>query len=420
MRSRALLGAFFLSLFLWFGRKTWGGLIDVLPGMKDVQIHRFVVGVQLAGILIAGVGLGWLLKTAYEQSLRLMRGRSVLLAAAAPLALTILLLAPAWVERMHYDRWGAVLIHDQQRSDATDGRDADKLVAIIKSRHDGRAYAGLRSNWGPDFTVGFTHVYAWLADRDVDSVGFTFRTIASLSNDVEASFDENNLAHYQMFNVRYLLLPPDRVPSVPAKLIASSGRYRLFEVKTSGYFQVVDRAPAIAANRTNLNEATAGFRGSDMAQRNIYPGVAFAGGSAPPPTYTGANPPPGSPGKVISQTETLQDGFFKSTVHANRHAVVLLKASYDPRWTVTVDDVAQKPMMMAPSLVGVDVPPGRHVVEFKYRPYSHYTLLLTIGALTLLGLALFPRREALVTRMRSPKREPAIGETSSPGSPPAP
>src|SRR5207253_2014687 len=49
LRARALLGAFTLSLFLFFGRPTWGRLLDLLPGMKDVQIHRFVMGVHLAG-----------------------------------------------------------------------------------------------------------------------------------------------------------------------------------------------------------------------------------------------------------------------------------------------------------------------------------------------------------------------------------
>ena len=43
-------------------------------------------------------------------------------------------------------------------------------------------------------------------------------------------------------------------------------------------------------------------------------------------------------------------------------------------------------------LVGVEVSPGRHIVRFKYSSYSHYPVLLAIGALTLLGLALYPRR----------------------------
>src|SRR5436190_13930419 len=41
VRARALLGVFTLSLLLFFGRRTWGSLIDVLPGFHDVQIHRF-------------------------------------------------------------------------------------------------------------------------------------------------------------------------------------------------------------------------------------------------------------------------------------------------------------------------------------------------------------------------------------------
>src|SRR5215471_9728545 len=65
-RARALLGAFALSLLLFFGRATWGGLIDLLPGMKDIQIHRFLVGVHLAGILIAGVGLARIVRTAHS------------------------------------------------------------------------------------------------------------------------------------------------------------------------------------------------------------------------------------------------------------------------------------------------------------------------------------------------------------------
>ena len=34
--------------------------------------------------------------------------------------------------------------------------------------------------------------------------------------------------------VRYVILPPDQEPRVPAKLIARSGSFRLFGVKTSG------------------------------------------------------------------------------------------------------------------------------------------------------------------------------------------
>src|SRR6266542_1546304 len=404
VRARALLGTFALSLLLFFGRPTLGPVLDLLPGMKDVQIHRFIMGVHLAGIVLAGVGLGWTLQTAYRAALVRTPRRYAALAAAGMVALGVAVLAPAWTERGSYDRHGDVLLRSQQDSDPTEGRDLDRLVAIVKSRGDGRVYAGLRGNWGRDFRVGYVPVYAGLANRDVDAIGFTFRTIASLSTDVEAAFDETNPAQYEMYDVRYLLLPPYREPGVPAKLIASRGIFRLFEVKTSGYLQVVDRAPAVEANRMDLDASTRSFRSSSDALRGLYPGVAFDGGSAPPPTFDGATPPTGSPGTVSSRSATLEDGVFTASVDANRPAVVLLKATYDPRWTATVDGLAAKPTMMAPSLVGVDVPVGHHEVRFRYAPYGHYPLLLALGALALVALALFLRRAELLRMLNVPTR----------------
>jgi hypothetical protein len=417
-RSRALLGAFMLSLFLFFGRRTWGRLLDIFPGFHDVQIHRFIIGVHLAGLMLAGVGLAWLCRFVFVFRAaphflagRLPPRRYAVVAGFAALPLIVLALTPAWLERARYDRYGETNIRAQGAADSSDGRDLDRLVTIVKARGDGRAYSGLRSNWGHDYDVGAVQVYAWLCDRDVDAIGFTFRTISSLSNDPEAGFDEANPADYEMFNVRYLILPFDRIPSVPARLLAKSGRHRLWEVSTSGYFQVVDRAPALAANRTDLLTATRGFMNSRLASQGIYPGVAFAGGTAPPPTFAGSAPPVGPAGAVVEQSSTSQDGAFDATVEANRPAVTLLKASYDPRWTATVDGLQAKTTMMAPSLVGVDVPTGRHVVRFRYKPYGHYPLLLGIGALTLIALVLVPRRAAVrrrLTSLRGSERRPKL------------
>jgi hypothetical protein len=61
---------------------------------------------------------------------------------------------------------------------------------------------------------------------------------------------------------------------------------------------------------------------------------------------------------------------------------------------VTVDGTAVAPQMIAPSFVGRTVPAGRHVVRFVYEPFPRYDLVLTFGALALLGLALLPGRFA--------------------------
>jgi Gpi18-like mannosyltransferase len=403
MRARALLGALTLNLLLTFGRRTFGSLIDAFPGFRDAELNRFIIGLDLAGIFIAGVGLAWLVRAAYLGLRWLATGRPTpgryAVAGAIMLVLAVGVLQPAWAERARYDNRGSVLIRSQQDYEATDGRDLDRLVAIAERRHGGRVYAGMRGSWGEQYRVGSVPVHAWLADRGVDAIGFTFRTIASLSTDVEAAFDETNPSQYQMFNVRYLILPSDRQPPVPARLVASDGRHRLWEVSTTGYFQVVDRSAAISEDRTNIEQQTRGFRQSDLASRGIYPGIAFAGGAAPPPTFSSATPPPGPAGKVLTQTNDLADGVFDATVTATRRAVVLLKASFDPRWSVTVDGGPAKAVMMAPSLVGVEVPAGRHAIRFHYKPYGHYPLLLTIGLLAVIGLVLLPRRSRMARRL---------------------
>jgi hypothetical protein len=154
--------------------------------------------------------------------------------------------------------------------------------------------------------------------------------------------------------------------------------------------------------------------------RSIYPGIAFAGARGAAPTFAGASPPREPPGSIVAQSARLQDGIFTASVRTTRSAVVLLKATYDPRWTVTLDGQAAKPTMMAPSLVGVEVPPGQHQVRFRYKPYSHYPMLLAIGAIALLALALVDRRDAVrrrLTRLSGERRKPQapdVGDTAPP------
>jgi hypothetical protein len=398
-RARGLLGVFILSLILFSGRHSLGPVLGWLPGSTDVQFQRFEMGVDLAGILIAGVGVGAGVNALARWWERRNPSIHAVYGGAASLALVVLILAPAWHERWDFAQTSAGYIDAQQRSDSTQGKPVDSLLAIVKSLGGGRVYAGTPGNWGKGYknAVGYVRMYAWLADHDVDQVGFTFRTLNSLSTDIEATFDEKNLAQYQMLGIRYLLLPAGHPPSVPATLIAIDGGSRLYRVATSGYFQVVDRSGAITADRTDLERATRAWRESNLALHDSYPGIAFAGGKPPLPTVGGA----GKPGRVLSSTENRAGGVFAASVALRRQAVVLLKASYDPGWTATVDGRAVKPVMMAPSLVGVVAGPGRHFIVFRYAAYGAYPALFAIGILVALALAIVPRRAAIARQLRS-------------------
>ncbi|MBI5452205.1 hypothetical protein HY945_01995, partial [Candidatus Gottesmanbacteria bacterium] len=54
----ALLFAFWFLMY--FGRTTWGGLIDLIPGMKDFHQHRFIVGVHMAALFLIPGGLAYI------------------------------------------------------------------------------------------------------------------------------------------------------------------------------------------------------------------------------------------------------------------------------------------------------------------------------------------------------------------------
>ena len=74
-----------------------------------------------------------------------------------------------------------------------------------------------------------------------------------------------------------------------------------------------------------------------------------------------------------------------------RPGVVVLAASYDPGWRVSVDGAPASTVMMAPALVGVKVPAGAHTITFIYKGFSWYWLLGLISVAGL-GLALLVAR----------------------------
>jgi hypothetical protein len=391
-RARAVVAAWALSLVLYFGRPTLGPLLNILPGSSDLPLHRYIAGVHLAGLVLAGVGAWWLVGLLLA-GLRRARPRLHATAAAAGIAVAgVALLYPAWTQLASFGGNATDLISAQQQADATDGADLAVLINQVKAAGDGRAYAGSRANWGHLYTIGSRPVYFELENANVDAIGAWLNT-ESISSDPEAHFDERNLADYDLFNIKYLILPQDHPPPVPAYLLARSGRHMLWEVDTSGYLEVVDTvAPAIAADRTDIGPQMAGFMESNDLQQLRFPTVAFDGAAAASPTLDNAGTSAGPAGTVTTQTAALEDGVFSAEVTANRRAVVLLKTSFEPGWQVSVDGVSAQPIMVAPSLVGVAVPPGSHSVVFRFATYPYYAPLLALGLLAFLMLVFVPRR----------------------------
>ena len=400
-RARALLGVMLLSLLLFFGRPTLGPTLRLLPGSSDLLLHRYIMGVHLAGILLAGVGAAWLGVAVLGAMSRLMPHVARLARAAAVVVLGLAVLAPAWADQWRtFDQQGGEWIRQQRSLEASSDAVIRSLVQEAQARGPGRVYAGTGHSCKA-YMEGLVAGCQALPGYQVDSIGFSLRT-TSLASDFEANFDETNPAQYDLFNVRYVILPSGRQSPVPASLIDQDDGAALWEVQTSGYVDVVDTVPPpIAANRSDLYQQAGFFLQSDELAQGRYPTVAFADQPAAPPTLSGGEQPLGPAGSVEFEDDALQDGAATVQVLANRPAMVILKSSFDPRWQVIVDGVPLAPQMVAPSFVGRTVPPGPHTVVFRYQPFPYYDVLFGVGALAFVGLWFGP---GILTRRRRRSR----------------
>ncbi len=415
-RGRVIAGAWVLSLLLFSGRPTFSSLINLLPGNQSLLLQRYVMGVHLAGLILAGVGavaLGDFLArrvprpislATFAQRLRPgVRGTLTVVAVVA-------VLVPAWTQVATYDHASAAWIAYQRGAAATQAADVANLVALAEARGGGRIYAGMPSNWGHHFYVGAVPVYLDLEQLNVDAVGFTLRT-SGLMTDPEAYFDEFMPGDYSAFGVRYLLAPAGKTPPVAATLLGARGGYRLWQVDaapSSALIQVVDTYGTIVADHASLGLRTSAFLRSALPGRGVYATIAFAGSPAAAPTLSSLPAPRGDAGVVLTQRQDLLYAQRASaTIFARRRSVVLLKVAFDPGWHVSVDGRPATTIMVAPALLGVEVPAGRHDVVFTYHGFAEYGVLYALAALTLLMTGVGPRW----WRRRRP------GQHSHPGEP---
>jgi hypothetical protein len=399
-----------VSVVAYFGRPTLGPIINLLPGSHDLFLRRFLIGVQLSGLYLAGVGMvaayelgagacrrfGPSIASAFSSRRLLVASRRV-----AIVGLFVIVLAPAWTQTNSTDISNGQSVSYQTSQDAVAGAQLNVIISRIQALGGGRTYAGLDQpgNWGLSFSVGNTPVFKYLASKEIPELGYTLRT-ASLMSNAEAYFDESDPADYSLFAVRYIILPSGDTPPVPAHRILRSGPYSLWSVNSAGYVQVIDTITPLIENRADIGAQSSSFVRSDLASEGIYPTVAYDGQPAAAPTVSPGATPTGSPGTVVNDSVDLESGYVRATVVANRTAVVLLKASFDPGWTVTVDGVDATPEMIAPAYVGVAVTPGTHTVVFAYKGYPYYPELFGLAGLTLVGLALSPR---ILKRLRARK-----------------
>jgi hypothetical protein len=386
--ARLSLILFVVWLALFFGRPTWGRLIDFLPLHDRLHLHRFVGGVDLAAILLIGLGGEWI----WRQLARMPERWRV-----ATLALVILgVLTVAFGERWQIYAGNRQFMENAWASLEAD-RDARAILATIESLPPGRTNAGRRNSWGQSMRLGSLHFFDLLTFERIPAI--TPYESFSLNADLIWHFDDSDLSHYNVFNVKYVVAPPNlRLPGF-LRRIKETPRYVLYEAPTSGYAQfasvsatVADRSQSIlfAENRTWL---ASGDPGASRYVKHDFPDGAWRGGGG----AEGATRGPGSArcveGGEITE-ELVRPGRLDLQVECAEASTLVLKMTYHPNWRVAVDGSEVPTFMISPSFIGVDVPGGRHQLRAEYRSSRSKTALLALGACTLVLAVVFRRRLA--------------------------
>ena len=402
--ARALLLLFLCSLLLSFGPTTWGPFVMVVPGHADLYFRRFLMGVQLAGLYLAGLGvylagsrIGARLQylVAPDGGCSMVRRFAYGTGPFVGLGLLVVMLAPATLQLSRYDVRNAAQIGDQRRAEHRYGPQLDPLLAYVKRRGDGRVYAGSPTNWGERFTIGLVPVFKYAESRDVDVVGYTLRT-ASLMSQPEVSFDPAVQGEYQLFGVRYVLLPPTVSPEPWMTPVMGHGPYRLFVVAPVHYLGTVSLVGTTRLGRSDVGTATRGLLRSQAVAEHRYAAVAWEGSAAP----TLHVPPPDAPlGALTDSHVDLLAGWARTRVQSGEGTVVELAASFDPGWVSTVDGRPVPTVQLAPAVVGVVVPPGTHAVAFTYHGFRGLVPLAVTSAVGLVVVWMWSRRHAGLPRV---------------------
>ncbi len=379
---------FGLWLLLYFGRPTWGVLLDLLPFSRDLHFHRLIAGVHLGGIMFIGLGLEAIWKLAGSRNTIQQLGIAAILIAA--------LLYPVYKERISFLVENAVFMEESQAAYASELEDISRLIETLQQSSPGRVYAGLRGNWGKDYKVGAVPVSAIINAAGFDTVGYLYHAL-SLNSDIMVLFDESRPEQYNLFNIRYIVAPSDRIFPEFVQPIGEFGRHHLYKMTTTGYFDLIGSSEAFTGTKTDFYEAASYWLGSDLPRVKQHPTIFFEkdfddseltsslsqARDVIPVVSCDLEPPRGH---LIS--EVVARNAYSAKIEVERESYLLLKTTYHPNWHATIDGIEAETVMLMPSFVGVKVLPGNHTVRLEYKP-SPWRRVMGYGSLLILGMIAF-------------------------------
>ena len=395
---------FIFWLLLYFGRTTWGGLIDLIPGMKEFHISRFIVGVHMGGLFLIPIAIeGIITKTPKKVYL------------ALGIFCAVLLVLSVYPQTLRYAKHNDYLVDRANTNYKAVQTDSDQLISTLKDRlkkTSGRVYFGRGGNWGRNFRVAETPYYLYASTFGIPTVLWLPQTW-SPNSDTEQYFSDNKLADYALYNVRYVVTPIDLAHDQIQpfwKPLATGKTWKLYEVETDGFITAGVRPAVVSVDKETYTNLVHLWIIADFPKNGLYPELTFdknypkntglpnfrmidsvsykiPNGSthalfAETPVYEAETARP----KILSQSND-HDMIFSAKVEVPKdckECLVVLRQTYHPSWHATVDGKPTNTFSVFPFYTAVLVQnEGNHEIVFTYSRSTTKTLLLSISLLSI-------------------------------------
>lgn len=397
--------SFAVMFFLYFGRTTWSGLIDLIPGMKDFHQHRFIVGVQLTSLFLLPAFFDYVT----DLSSKVIKLRFSLIPWFSPILVLLSVSTLTYFtvgQTVKYNSLNHRWIGEANSAFRFGEKDFQGILNVLKNKPSGRIYAGRPGNWGKDFRLGSTQIYMLLSVLGYDISQFLPETWSMMSEN-DQNFDERVAFDYDLLNIRYIIAPQNNNFTPNAKLIKESGIFKLYEVPTSGWFDVVESPMFVSGDKTNfinlvyswhrgyprtwkmhplisveknplipkgmkkqikmVNEVTFNENGSE---KNIFADFPFVF-------------PDSTPSAAI-KNERISRQTYSAQIQVPqtcKTCMIMFKMSYHPNWQVTIDGVLVEKSAVFPMYVAAPASPGTHKISVTHKPNTLKIFLIAMEIL---------------------------------------
>ncbi|MBE7454334.1 MAG: hypothetical protein HS111_37430, partial [Kofleriaceae bacterium] len=192
-----------------------------------------------------------------------------------------------------------------------------------------------------------------------------------------------------IYDAPLVLTNHERGPAIGGTLLASTEHFELRELPAPGLVsgvQVVGALPP--GDRKRTRAAVLAWQRSDAPMRDQVLAHAGHGGAGPPPD-----------GEVLEVRRGAST--ITARVEARATTTFVIRESWHPRWTATVDGRPARLRRVTPDFLALDVGPGEHLVRLSFeRPWWQWALWLLAPLAAALG-AWCERRLAGLTRGRA-------------------